>query len=77
MCPSFSSILLPTVTAVDRIYSSTLVLEKDGVFEAAQAVFVGDSWLERYLYIIWVQNPLNPFGVSMFMRYDNSGFPSA
>ena len=71
-----SLILHPTVTAAYKIYSSNLVLKGDGVFDAAQVVHVGDSWLKRYLYVIWVQNPSNPLRVSMLVWYGNSGFPS-
>ena len=28
------------------------MLKGDGVFEAAQVVLVGDSWLKRYLYVM-------------------------
>ena len=35
-------------------YNSTLVLEGDGVFEMAQGIFVGDFWLEGYLYVIYM-----------------------
>lgn len=40
----------------------------DGVFEMAQVVFIGDSWLERHLYVIWAQNPSNPLRASMLIH---------
>ena len=45
--------LLPSLVATDEIYRFTLVLEVNEVFEMDQAGFVGDSWLERHLYVCY------------------------
>ena len=75
--PKWSLEVLNQSLYIRRIYSSTLVLMGDGVFEAAQVVLVGDSWLKKYLYVIWLQNPSNLLRVSMLIWYDNSGFSLA